>query len=169
MRPIILIGWTFARSQWMVLAIMVLYVIGMAIVFGMHEQRSEALFFVGLHAGYAVALGALLAAPAIHNERRSRRILMVLSKGVHRWQYLAGILCGCAIIEGILCINLSAASFLLVRQAELSAAGLGGFMVVLFLGSLTTASMALFFSSFLHPVFSLGAVSGLLLDRKSVV
>ena len=43
MLPILLMGISFARSQWMVLAIMLLYVMGMAVVFGIHEQRSEAL------------------------------------------------------------------------------------------------------------------------------
>jgi hypothetical protein len=59
MRTIILIGINFVRSQWIALAVMSTYVLGIAGVYRVHTQPDEILFFLRWHAGYA---GNILAA-----------------------------------------------------------------------------------------------------------
>ena len=98
MRAIVLIGINFVRTQWIALAVMCAYVLGIGGIYRIHTQRDEILFFLRWHAGYAIFFATMIAIPALQTERKTRRILAVLSKGIHRWQYLGGLLCGCAMI-----------------------------------------------------------------------
>ena len=59
---------------------------------------------------YGLAFTGLMAASGINNERRSRRMLAVLSKGIERWQYLGGLLLGAMIDAAIYCIAIGAAT-----------------------------------------------------------
>ena len=155
MKAIILIGANFVRSQWIVLTIMLVYVLAMLGFLGLHEQRSEVLFFVRQQSFYAIFLGTLLTIPAIQNERKSRRILAVLSKGIHRWQYLAGLLFGALLIAAAFCLAVALATWWLARHASFPTAGLGAYMLVLFLGCAACTAVSLFCSTFLHPFVAL--------------
>src|SRR4029077_4249268 len=86
------------------LAVMSAYVIGIGGVYCLHTDREGGCFFLRGHAGYAIFLATMLAIPALQMERKTRRILAVLSKGIHRWQYMGGILCGCAMISELFCL-----------------------------------------------------------------
>ena len=88
MRAIVLIGINFVRTQWIALAVMCAYVLGIGGIYRVHTQREEILFFLRWHAGYAIFFATMIAIPALQTERKTRRILAVLSKGIHRWQYL---------------------------------------------------------------------------------
>jgi len=124
---------------------------------GLHEQRAEVLFFIRQLSFYAIFLATMLTIPVIQNERKSRRILAVLSKGIHRWQYLAGLLLGALLIVGAFCLAVTLATWWLARQASLPTAGLGAYMLVLFLGCAACAAVSLFSSVFLHPFVALPA------------
>jgi ABC-type transport system involved in multi-copper enzyme maturation permease subunit len=163
MRVILLIGVNFVRSQWIALAVMAAYMAGIGGVFQWHVQRADVLFFLRWHSGYAVFLGTMIAIPALQAERKSRRILAVLSKGIHRWQYLGGILCGCAIISAIFCLLVGGIAGWLCRQGGLSPEGLGPLMLALFFCCVAAASVGLFCSIFLHPLFATAATSAILL------
>src|SRR5215472_2173996 len=140
MRAILIIGINFLRSQVLTVLIMVTYLSGMAVVF-LHNQRSqEARFFLQLHSFYVVFIAMVVAVPAIYTERRSRRIVAVLSKGIHRWEYLGGILCGCAMISAIFCALVASISLMLGLRGGYPSAGLGGLMLVLFLCSLMASA-----------------------------
>ena len=155
MKSILLIGTNFVRSQWVVLTIMLAYVVAMLGFIGLHEQRSEVLFFIRQLSFYAIFLGTMLTIPAIQNERKSRRILAVLSKGIHRWQYLAGLLMGALLIIGAFCLAVGLTTWWLAHQAAFATAGLGAYMLVLFLGCAACAAVSLFSSVFLHPFVAL--------------
>lgn len=155
MKPIFLIAVNFMRSQWIVLTIMLVYVVAMLGFIGLHEQRSEVLFFIRQLSFYAIFLGTMLTIPAIQNERKSRRILAVLSKGIHRWQYLAGLLLGALLIIAAFCLAVGLATWWLARQASFPTAGLGDYILVLFLGCAACAAVSLFSSVFLHPFVAL--------------
>ncbi len=51
-------------------------------------------FYVQQQAIYICVFSAFLAADAIHNERKSRRILLVLSKAISRGEYLLAVILG---------------------------------------------------------------------------
>src|SRR5437588_12514864 len=115
-----------------------------------------------MEALYVLGFGMLVAIPAIQSERKSRRILAVLSNGIHRWQYLGGLLCGCVMIAGLLCLLVGAATVFLARQIAMPSTGIASLMLVLFLACSAAAAVALFCSVFLHPFLALGSVSLLL-------
>src|SRR5215470_5734740 len=104
MKPILLLGANFLRTQLVLMAIVLAYMICLTGFLAFHEQLQDLVFFVRQQAIYAIALGAMVMVTALQNDRKSRRILSVLSKGIHRWQYLAGLLCGAVMIAGIFCL-----------------------------------------------------------------
>src|SRR6516165_10053462 len=107
MRVILLLGCNFVRTQRLAITIFTAYMLGIGGLFGWHEPRPDARFFLQWHSFYVVLLTAMVAIPAIWSERRSKRILAVLSKGIGRWQYLGGILFGCAVISAWFCTLLA--------------------------------------------------------------
>jgi hypothetical protein len=162
MRAIFLIGINFVRTQWIALAVMSAYMAGIAGVYRLHAQREEVLFFLRWHAGYAAFLATMMAIPALQMERKTRRIQAVLSKGIHRWQYLAGILCGCAMIAAIFCAMVGGTAGWLGQQGGIATGGLAAITLALFCCCVAAASMGLFFATFLHPLLAMAATSAIL-------
>jgi ABC-type transport system involved in multi-copper enzyme maturation permease subunit len=154
MRAILLIGTNFARTQWLPVAIMTAYLAGIGGVFGWHEQYPDVRFFLQWHSYNVLFVVTMIAIPAIWSERRSRRILAVLSKGIGRWQYLGGILCGCAMVSAWLCLLVGVITTWLCHKGRLPAGGLPAVTLVLFLCCVTAASVAVFCSAFLHPLLA---------------
>lgn len=162
MRPIFLIGINFVHTQWIALAVMSTYVLGIAGVYRVHTQRDEVLFFLRWHAGYAIFFAAMIAIPALQTERKTRRILAVLSKGIHRWQYLAGILCGCAMISALFCLLIGCTAAWLGQQGGIRTDGLTAIALLLFCCCVAASSTAVFFATFLHPLLATAATSTVL-------
>lgn len=163
MTAMLLLAMNFVRSQWLFLVIMVTYLLTMAGVIGWHQQRPEVVFYVRLESAYVLGFGMLIALPAIQTDIKSRRIVAVLSKGIHRWQYVGGLLCGCMMITAFLCAVVWGSVELLAAQGSLPATGLTQIMIVLFLGSAAAASVAMFWSVVLHPKLAAGATLAVLL------
>jgi len=162
MRAVILLGLNFVRTQWIVLAVITTYLLGMGGVFRGHVHQADVLFFFRWHAGYAVFLAVMAAIPALQMERKTRRILAVLSKGIHRWQYLAGLLCGCTLMAALFCLLVGCIAAWLCRQGGLPDSGLLPITVALFCCSAAAAATGLFFSTFLHPLLAMAATSAFL-------
>jgi hypothetical protein len=162
MRPIFLIGINFVRAQWIALAVMSAYMAGIAGVYRLHAQRDEVLFFLRWHAGYAIFLTTMMAVPALQMERKTRRVLAVLSKGIYRWQYLGGILCGCAIIAAIFCGLIGGIAAWLGQQGGFATPGLAPISLALFCCCVASAATGLFFAAFLHPLLATAATSATL-------
>jgi len=162
MRSIFLIGINFVRTQWIALAVMSAYILGIGGVYRVHTQRDEVLFFLRWHAGYAIFFAAMIAVPALQAERKTRRILAVLSKGIHRWQYLGGILCGCAMISALFCLLIGVTAAWLGQQGGIKTDGLTGIALLLFCCCLAAASTGIFFATFLHPLLATAATSAVL-------
>jgi ABC-type transport system involved in multi-copper enzyme maturation permease subunit len=162
MGAIIFIGINFVRTQWIALAVMCAYVLGIGGVYRVHTQPDEILFFLRWHAGYAIFCAAMIAIPALQTERKTRRILAVLSKGIHRWQYLGGLLLGCAMISALLCVLIGGTAAWLGQQAGISTDGLPEIMLLLFCCCVFAASTGLFFATFFHPLLAMAATSAVL-------
>ena len=159
MRATILIGINFVRSPWIAAAVMCAYVIGVGSIYRLHTQSEEILFFLRWNAAYAVLFAIMIAIPVLQTERKSRRILAVLSKGIHRWQYMSGMLCGCAIISAMFCLLVGGTAAWLGQQSGIATNGLGGIVFTLFVCCVASASTALFFAAFLHPLLAMAATS----------
>src|SRR5258708_38041124 len=80
MRVILLLGVNFLRAQWIVVVVMLAYVAGINGFLAWNVQPGEVLVFLRIQGLYAISFVLLTAIPAIHTERKSRRILVVLSK-----------------------------------------------------------------------------------------
>jgi hypothetical protein len=159
MRAIGLIGVNYLRTQGLTVLIIVVYLAGMAVVF-LHNQRGpEARFFVQLHSFYVVFVALMVAVPAIHADRKSRRILAVLSKGIHRWEYLGGILCGCGLVSAVFCVLVGGISLMLSLRGGYATTGLAGLMLMVFACALMTSAIGLFFATFLHPLLASSAAA----------
>jgi hypothetical protein len=159
MRVIFLIGINLVRTQWIALAVMAAYMVGIVGVYRLHTEREEVLFFLRWHAGYAAFLTTMMAIPALQMERKTRRVLAVLSKGIHRWQYLGGILCGCAIGSALFCALIAACVAFLGQQGGIVTGGLAEITLALLCCSVAAAATALFFSVFLHPFLATAATT----------
>lgn len=157
MLPIFLIARNFVRTQWLVVAVMSAYLVGITGVFSVHAQTAETAFFLQWHSFYVVFLAITLAVSAIQAEKKSRRIIAVLSKGIHRWQYLAGLLGGCGIIVGIFWLLIASGMFVLYREAGYPVNGLPVLILALFCSCLAASAVSLFFSIFLHPLLAAAA------------
>jgi len=162
MRAIFLLGINFVRTQWIALAVMAAYMVGIGGVFRSHVQRADVLFFLRWHAGYAVFLVIMMAIPALQVERKTRRILAVLSKGIYRWQYIGGLLCGSTMIAALFCLLVGGIAAWLCQQGDIANDGLLPVMLALFCSCVAAAATGLFFATFLHPFMATAATSMIL-------
>jgi hypothetical protein len=163
MRAIVLVGINYLRTQVLTVLIIVVYLAGMAVVFLHNPRGQEVRFFVQLHSLYVIFVALMVAVPAIHADRRSRRILAVLSKGIHRWEYLGGLLCGCGLVSAIFCSLVGGISMIMTLSLRAgygyATAGLAGLMLMVFTCALMASAIGLFFATFLHPLLATFAAS----------
>ncbi len=160
MRSLWLIGGNLIREQRWLALLLVLYVVVMSGVLSWDAGKvaaGDVAFLVKQQAVYAVLFSALLALSTIHNERKTRRILAVLSKSVTRGQYLAGLLLGIMVLIGSYCALVFLAGAFLVRRIDIPVAQIGLMMVVALAAALLAATIALFFASMLHPILATAA------------
>jgi len=162
MRAVILLGLNFVRTQWISLTVITVYLLGMGGIFRSHVRQPDVLFFLRWHAGYAIFLGVMTAIPALQMERKTRRILAVIAKGIYRWQYLGGLLCGCALMSAFFCALVGGLAAWLCQQGSLAGHGLVPVTLALFCCSVAAAATGLFFSTFLHPFVAMAATSAFL-------
>lgn len=160
MRSVILIAGNFVREQRWVVAAWVAMALGFAaVIAGVDEKPTpdDVQFYFWQQALYGVGLGVFLAAIAIHNERKSRRILAVLSKSVSRSQYVAGLLVGVFACSAAHSLSLALARMWLASRMGLPAGEAWISAGLVLLAAMLAASVAMFWSSFANP---LGAVMG---------
>ena len=160
MKAVGLIAGNFLREQRWPIAILLGWVALLSAASGFSELRRtpEDLFMLFEQVAiYIVVFSLFFGASAIRNDLRTRRILAVLSKGVSRRQYIAGLLLGIAIAIVIYCLALGASGFWVLPPAGVPAARFALLLAGLAGASLLTASLALFFSIFLHPLLATGA------------
>lgn len=161
MRPALLIAGNFLREhRWAILLLLAFAgVSGIAAAIFSRSNIDDALFFLKQQAGYSVFFTLFLAASALHNQRRSRRILAVLSKGIERREYLAGIAIGYAMVSGLYSLILAATGAWIFALAGAEPVAILPLMLVLFIASVLAGTVALFFSTFLSPLFTLVGTS----------
>ncbi len=162
MKPICLIGLNLLREQRWPIAVLLLWVAGSSLASGLGSAKllvDDVLFFLKTQAVYGVAFIAFLASAAIHNERKSRRILAVLSKGITRVEYIAGLLGGVLVAGAIYVLAMGVAGTFMFRAAGLQIAQLWEVMVLLMTALVVTSTVAMFFSTFMTPLFATAATA----------
>ena len=158
LKPVFLIGVNLVLEQRWPLLVLMAYVIlltGVA-VFSSGTTASDVVELTRMLAAYGVLVGAMMASAIVHHDRRTRRILSVLSKGVTRAQYLAGAVTG--IMMGLVVYSALVAAGMSWAAAR---AGLDWFAVWRFMAFVVSAYLLavvtpLFFATFLHPMVAMG-------------
>ena len=128
---------------------------GGAAAYSIKQSQDDALFLLKQQAVYGVVFTAFLASSAIYNQRRSRRILAVLSKAVSRAEYLAGLEVGFLVAAAVYSAAVGVLGAWVFARAGFSAAHAIPIAFMLFAASALAGSVALLFSTFLSPLFAI--------------
>jgi hypothetical protein len=139
MKPIILIALNFMREQRWPLLVLLLWVLGssMAASFGTDKLvTDDVIFFLKTQAIYGIAFIAFLSA-----------------------SYILGLLLGVLVAGAIYCLAMGAAGELMFRNAGLPQDQLWWVILVLMTSFVVTSTVAMFFATFLSPLFSTAATA----------
>jgi len=161
-RAILLIAVNFVREQRWPIFVLLLWVLLLAflgLIADIQRQREDLLFIFKQVAVYVVVFSVFFGGSAIHNERKSRRILAVLSKAVGRQQYLSGLVLGVTIACTIYCFALGITGSWTLGEAGFSVRQVWFLMLYLIVASMLAGTIALMFSTFLNPFFAAGATA----------
>jgi ABC-type transport system involved in multi-copper enzyme maturation permease subunit len=162
MMPVVLIAGNFVREQRWVVVLLLVWVFGIGLLTGVAGARvseDDLLFFLKQQAIYGMSLASFLAATAVHNERRSRRILAVLSKAIRRSEYLAGLLLAVVGILAVYCLAMGLIGTWVLMKAGLPSGALWSLVAEVLAASLLAASLALLFSTLMPPILALAATA----------
>lgn len=169
MKPVVLLALNYVREQrWAVILLVAWVLLGTVLSRVGEFGREDILFFVKQQAIYAVAVSAFLAASCIHTERRTRRILAVLSKGIERSQYLAGLLGGVLLVTAIYLAAMGILGSLMFHAAGMAVSYLWLLLALLLPACGLAATTALLFSTFTPPLLAL-ALSAIALGVNAVL
>ena len=155
MKAVVLIALSFVREQrWPILVLLlwvwVLALMGLKADF--RTQRDDMLVVFKAVSVYVVFFSMFFGGSAIYAERRSRRILAVISKAISRQRYLSALVLGVAMASAINCFALG-----LTGSWTLGAAGFPvpqiWFLMLCTLCACTLAgTVAMMFSTFLSAL-----------------
>jgi ABC-type transport system involved in multi-copper enzyme maturation permease subunit len=164
-KPVLLIAVNFVREQRWPIFVLLLWVLLLAFLglfSDIPRQREDLLFVFKQVAVYVIAFSVFFGGSAIYNERKSRRILAVLSKSVARYQYLSGLVLGVTIASGIYCGALGITGSWTLGEAGFPVSQVWFLMVCLLAACTLAGTVALMFSTFLNPFFAAGATAAVL-------
>jgi hypothetical protein len=171
MRTAVMIAVNFLREQRWVLVALVSSVIVLSSLASWDSPAialGDVLYFLKQQALYGVAFAVFLASAAIHNDRRSRRILAVLSKGIERSEYLAGLLLGVWGASFVYCIAMTLAGVVVFPRARVPQPSSWIIIVSLFVICILTSAIALLFATMMPPLVA-ALCSALTLGMMSAV
>jgi ABC-type Na+ efflux pump permease subunit len=161
MRPMLLIAANFLRQHrwpvWLMFAWIILLA-SASVGFGRGRPvADDVAFYMVQQAIFICVFSAFLAAGAIQNERKSRRILLVLSKAISRGEYLLAIILGTSVMAIAYALVYGVCCAWLDDRATLPSTGLWELVLLVILGSILAATLALFFSTFLNSYVAIAA------------
>lgn len=161
MIPVLLLAKSFVRqNRWLLLAFVGFpFLLGAFLWSPNHPASPQDLTeIVQQEMFYGVLVITFLASSAIHNEKRSRRIIGVLSKDVSRERYLFALLLGSAGFAVVYFASVGVAMLWLSGVSKTATNTAATLLVRGTVAALWAASLGLFFSTFLHSFFA-GAVA----------
>lgn len=165
MKPVLLIAVNFVREQRWPILVLLLWVLILAFLGLMTQaarQGEDLLFVFKQVAVYVVAFSVFFGSSAIYNDRRSRRILGVLSKAVGRQQYLSGLVLGITMACAIYCFALGMTGSWTLGEAGFPVAQVWFLMLCLIAACALAGTVALMFSTCLNPFLAAGATAAVM-------
>ncbi|HLY67727.1 MAG TPA: hypothetical protein VKU60_19470 [Chloroflexota bacterium] len=158
MMSLVLMAANFLRQRrWPVLLLFLWILLTAAIAgdFGRsHTALDDVVFHAQQQAIYICIFSAFLAADALHTERKSRRILLVLAKAVSRGDYLLAVLGGTGMLAVVYAVLSALCSIWLATRTMLPSGPVWELLPLVVAGALISASTAVFLSTFLNPYFA---------------
>ncbi|MBV9609074.1 MAG: hypothetical protein JO187_05910 [Acidobacteria bacterium] len=157
---VLLIAGNFLREQRLLAILLLMYALASAVLFGFGEARvstEDVSAFVEQQSIYAVLFSLFSGAWAIQNERKTRRIIAVLSKAVTRRQYIAGLLAGISAIFVGYCLTIGLAGTWLMRHAVWRPLQLWTLLGCTIIAALLGAAVSVFYSTLLPPIVAMAA------------
>jgi len=116
--------------------------------------EGDIVFHVQQQAIYICVFSAFLAADAMHTERKSRRILLLLAKAVSRGEYLLAVIAGTAAMAFAYTIASVLCTIWLTARTMLPSGAVWQLLPLVVAGAMISASVAVFLSTFLNPYFA---------------
>jgi ABC-type transport system involved in multi-copper enzyme maturation permease subunit len=165
LKPAFLIGFNFVREQRWPIFVLLLWILLLAflgLVSDVPRGREDLLFIFKQVALYVVVFSVFFGGSAIYNERKTRRILAVLSKAVGRQQYLSGLVLGVTMCCAIYCFSLGMTGSWTLGEAGFPPSQVWFLMLCIIVACMLAGTVALMFSTFLNPFFAAGATAAVL-------
>lgn len=158
MRAIALMAYNFLRQRRWPVLLLFLWILLTAAVAGDFGRSRPAEGDVVFHAQqqsiYICIFSAFLAADALHTERKSRRILLLLAKAVSRAEYLLAVIAASAAASVAYAIVSALCSIWLGARSILPSGRIWELLPLVIAGAIISASVAVFLSTFLNPYFA---------------
>jgi hypothetical protein len=155
MRAIWLLAVNFLREQKLALVVLLLWITGFGVVFTFWrgEDTEHLALIFRQQAAYGVLFTMFVSASALHMERKTRRIVAVLSKGITRSEYLIGYILGCALFSGTFVAALWLVNQWFALQFRYES-NVTGVLLAVWIASVLAAAIALMFACWLPPLVS---------------
>lgn len=150
-----LIALNFVRQQRIVTYVFLAWVVGFGLLFGLwgSGDAGDVLALFHQQAAYGVIYTLFLAAASVHGERQSRRIIAVLSKGIHRYEYIAGLMLGSVLMTVLYMVCLGLVNTWLAMRFGLGLE-LWTTVAAATLAAILVSAIATMFSTFAHPLLA---------------
>lgn len=172
MKAVLLIAINYVREQRWPIFVLMLWILLLAflgLIANIPRDREELLFIFRQVAMYVVVFSIFFGGSSIHNERKTRRILAVLSKAVGRQQYLSGLVLGVTMASAIFCISLGITGSWTLGQAGFPISQVWFMMLCIIAACMLAGTVALMFSTFLNPFFGASATAIVLLGLPAAM
>jgi ABC-type transport system involved in multi-copper enzyme maturation permease subunit len=167
LKAVVLIAINFVREQRWPILVLLLWVVLLALLglkADLRAQRDDLLGIFQWVSVYVVAFSMFFGGSAIYTERRSRRILAVISKAISRKRYLSGLVLGVAMASAINCFALGLTGSWTLGEAGFPVSQIWFLMLCVLCACTLAGTVAMMFSTFLNPFLAAGASAAVLLS-----
>jgi hypothetical protein len=154
MRAVWLIGSNVVREQRWFIVLMLLYLVGITgtIMLVGHREESDTLLVFQQETLYGVFFSVVVGLSIFQNERKTRRILAVLSKAVARREYVAGAILGVNLTTFVFYAAVYGGLFVLFPHARIADAL--GMMLSMMVASLLASVVTVLYAACMHPLLA---------------
>lgn len=156
MKAIWTIASEFARQQRVILIIFAFWIVGfdfLIVLFHRGNDVSDIAAIFTQQCIYGIAFTVFMSSAVLHNERNSRRVLAMLSKGITRAEYLAAHILGITLLATLYFVSAGFLFWLINRSFEVDVYVAETMLAGIFAALLAT-TIALAFASWLHPLLA---------------
>ena len=151
MNRVWLIAANVVREQRWFLLLMFAYIVGITgLMYFVEKKEEDVLLIFKQEAIYGTFFSVVIAASLFQNERKTRRILAVLSKAVSRREYVAAAIVGVNLATALYYAAVFASLFVLFPRVHGDGAAV--MMLHLMAASLLASVVTVLYTTFIHPL-----------------